>query len=142
MARRDPLAVLARVRAVELLAARREFAELAAAAARTDGMRRAAEAARVAARAAASPADYAAWRPAADAVRRRLEAETRQCEARANAARQAMVRAWVSDCAVDRLCRLAREGERRADLARNQARLEEAAREISASRRTALQQQQ
>lgn len=127
MARRDTLAVLARVRDAELLTARREFAHLAAVAARTEAARCAAEAMRASVRATASPADYAAWRPAAEATRLRLEAQARHDASRAEAALQAMVGAWVSASVVDRFQELTRKAERSARLAQDQARLEEAA---------------
>jgi hypothetical protein len=122
MPRRDPLAVLARLRGIELDAARRAMAEAAGTLAGVEAAERRAEVSRHA-EAAAAPADYAAWRPARDVARARIAEARMVAEARTEEARAALTEARAAARAVGLLREARREEARRARLARDEAAL-------------------
>ena len=114
MPRRDPMEVLARVRALARDAARREMATAQAAlAATTAAAQRAAVA--LDRESSAPGADYAAWLPAAQRARQRAEEGMRRAEVGAELARRALVSARADAEAVERLLE-ARRAERRTAL--------------------------
>lgn len=124
MPRRDPLAVLVRVRGLARDAARRDMAD---AEARLRGARRAADDADAAlmAEAGAPGADYAAWLPAAQRSRLRAVEGVRRAEAGAEAARAALVTARAEAEAVERLLAARRHAARVARRAAEQALLDD-----------------
>jgi hypothetical protein len=114
MPRRDPIEVLALVRALARDAARRDMATAQAAlAATTAAARGAAEA--LERESSAPGADYAAWLPAAQRARQRAEEGMRRAEVGAELARRALVSARAEAEAVERLLE-ARRAERRTAL--------------------------
>jgi hypothetical protein len=125
MARRDPLLVLARLRALERDAARRALG-------RAQGALTLAEAAAVAVADAlaleargTSPSDYAAWLPAAGRARLHAAGQVRQTEAGAALARSEAVAAHAAAEAVEQLLQRKRLAQRRARLAGEQALLDD-----------------
>jgi flagellar export protein FliJ len=124
MPRRDPMEVLALVRALARGAARRDMATAQAVLATTTA---AAQRAAVALEreAGATGADYAAWLPAAQRARQRAEEGMRRAEAGAELARRALVAARADAEAVERLLQARRAARRTALLAAEQAALDD-----------------
>lgn len=124
MPRRDPLAVLARLRGLERDRARRALAD---AAATRDAALAAAEAVQqaLAAEACGTVADYAAWLPAARQARARAEDGLRRAEAGMAVARDALAEARAAAEAVETLLSARRAADRRARLAAEQALLDD-----------------
>jgi hypothetical protein len=134
MPRRDPVAVLARLRALELRTARRGAALAAARLAEAEGAAEAQDAARRAEAAGASPADYAAWRPGAEARRGALAGEVRTAEAGSAIARGALTTARAAARLVERVRAERRTEARCAALRREAAALDDVGRRWSRSR--------
>jgi hypothetical protein len=128
--RRDPLAVLLRLRGVETLLARRRLAEDLAAGAAAETK---AEAARVAlgeeARSAGG-ADHAAWLPRGLAERDRAVEETRRAGARAVESATALGTARAAERAVERLAETRAAEARREAVRREQVQLDEAGAQV------------
>jgi len=124
MPRRDPLAVLARVRGLARDAARQQ---MTLAEAQLRGATTAATAAEAAldAEASAAGADYAAWLPVAQRSRQRAADGVRRAEAGAAAARAALVTARTEAEAVERLLAARRRAARLARQTAEQAMLDD-----------------
>ena len=124
MPRRDPIEVLALVRALARDAARREMASAPAARGATSAAAR--SAAEALTREVSAPgADYAAWLPAAQRARQRAEEGMRRAEALAELARQRLVSARADAEAVERLIQARRAARRTERLAAEQVALDD-----------------
>ncbi|WP_426958203.1 flagellar FliJ family protein [Muricoccus radiodurans] len=124
---RDPLAVLARLRSVEVLTARRRLAEDLTALSAAQG--RVAETGEGIAReaAAATGADYAAWLPRARAARDTAAEDARRRAALVEESVAALGAARAAERAVERLAEQRCAEARREAARRESARLDEAA---------------
>jgi hypothetical protein len=129
MARRDPLAVLARLRGIERDAARRVMSDAQARLAGAEAARCGVEQALIT-EAGAAVADYAAWLPAARRAGAAAAARVQRAEAGAEVARVALVGARIQAEAVERMLRDRRDVLRRARQAAEQVMLEDAARGV------------
>lgn len=125
MPRRDPLVALQRLRALERDQARLAFAEAEAVRA-VATQRLAHTAAAFGAEAAAEPADYAAWLPAAQAAQSLAEKRLHTADAKAEAARSTLATAGAEAEALATLLRTRCAAARRARLAADQLALEDA----------------
>jgi hypothetical protein len=130
---RDPLIVLARLRALQRDEARRDMAAAQEALAGAEqGARAAGEA--VTREAVCGPvADYAAWLPAAHRAEQRAGETLASAEAMAEGARLALLKARADAEAVDQLRSARRAAHRRARESQEQRRLEEAGRRVLAA---------
>lgn len=128
MVRRDSLATLARLHAIETTQAQADLAR--AGAARQDAAARAMEAERrVRAESADSvPVTYGTWLSAQLAIRQQLRAVEASAAVREEEARTALVEARRAERSVERLVELRLAEERRLGLRREAAALEDAAR--------------
>ena len=124
MPRRDPMEVLALVRALARDAARRDMATAQAALAATTAAAQRAVAA-LEREADAPGADYAAWLPAAQRARQRAEEGMRRAEVGAELARRVLVSARADAEAVERLLEARRLERRAARLAAEQIALDD-----------------
>jgi len=124
MPRRDPMEVLALVRALARDAARRDMATAQAALAATTAAAQRAVAA-LEREADAPGADYAAWLPAAQRARQRAEEGMRRAEVGAELARRVLVAARADAEAVERLLEARRLERRAARLAAEQIALDD-----------------
>ena len=123
--RRDPMEVLARLRAIGRDTARREMAAAQARLAAAEDARRAAAEALLAEAEDAAPVDYAAWLPAAFRARIRAGEGQRRAAAEAEAARAALVLARADAEAVESLLDVRRAEARRERLRAEQAVLDD-----------------
>jgi hypothetical protein len=121
---RDPLIVLARLRALQRDAARRDLADAQGRLAAAEADARNAEA-DLAREAGAPGVDYAAWLPAARAAREAATAGVARAEAGVTVARGALVEARAAAESVDQLLATRRAARRAARLARDQAAMED-----------------
>jgi len=124
MPRRDPMEVLALVRALARDAARRDMATAQAALAATTAAAQRAVAT-LEREADAPGADYAAWLPAAQRARQRAEEGMRRAEVGAELARRVLVAARADAEAVERLLEARRLERRAARLAAEQIALDD-----------------
>jgi len=121
---RDPLVVLARLRALQRDAARRELADAQGALAEAEALARGSADA-MAREAGAAGADYAAWLPAARAAREAANRRVARAEAGVAVARDALVEARSAAESVAGIIAARRAARRAARLAREQAAMDD-----------------